>query len=210
MNIKHTIIALIATIPLSLTSQAQTIYAEDFEGYSVPPFNPPSGEFSTNGTDSVVTFGGAPNKRWAVKSMHKEDTSFIQLDFATTGYQNVNLSFDFRASSVASKYAKLAFSLDGTNFIDIGYINSDNTWQNTNISMGTLLNDKANVSLRWTATAGPGGAGFVQAGSGSGTPEQNGTFGLDNINITGQATPEPSSSLLLGLASLSLVLRRKR
>ncbi len=64
----------------------------------------------------------ADNSNWRITTWPAQGTqnkqNGIRFDVPTVGYRNVTLSWDLRNSGTASKYTRLQYTTNGTDFID--------------------------------------------------------------------------------------------
>lgn len=145
---------------------------------------------------------------------------YFQFSTNSTGYENVQLSFDQTSSNTGPSDFKVQYSTDGTTYTD--FANYDviangqasgfvNFWGATpltgysytfDLSSITALNNDASIFFRLvdTSTITPNG----------GTVGAAGTDRVDNVSISASPIPEPGSLTVLGLAALTAVKRRRR
>ena len=101
----------------------------------------------------------------------------VVFTFATTGLQNIRLSYDLRRTAAGFNTATWACSADGTNFTDITTITdveTSSTFRSYTIdfSSATELNDQPIVYIRLTV---------------DGATANNGNNRYDNIHVTGES-----------------------
>ncbi len=132
---------------------------------------------------------------------------------STAGFQDITLSFDQRHSNTSSRFVQVQYTIDGSNFIDIGdaFIGTaGDTWFNNRaIDLSSIagVNDNALFGVRVVAAVGANGA-YVASTSTS-TYSPGGTWRFDMVTINGNVIPEPSALGLLAPAGLLLARRRK-
>jgi MYXO-CTERM domain-containing protein len=155
----------------------------------------PTGNGSTNSFSS---------NNWAIGD-------YYQVSFATTGYQDLSVSWDQARSGTGPATFKFQVSINNGSFTDVvasytvGVSTSTTAWNSTTYqssftttqALAAGANDAANVRIRFTATVAPTG----------GSPT-GGTGRVDNIVVSGTAIPAPGAIALIGLAGL--VARRRR
>lgn len=141
----------------------------------------------------------------------------VQFNVPTTGFSNIQISFDIRHSNTSSRYERLQFSIDGVNFVDSTSFTgaAGDTWFNSrtvNLTGVLGVDNNPNFAFRivpeWESTAtGAGAAAFV-ASNPSGTFAGSGTWRFDMVSV--QSVPEPTALALLsaGLAGYALFRRR--
>ena len=92
---------------------------------SARPFTAPNGSSDP----------AADNSNWRITTWPAQGTqnkqNGIRFDVPTVGYRNVTLSWDLRNSNTASKYTRLQYTTNGTDFIDFQLITMPpETWVN--------------------------------------------------------------------------------
>ncbi len=129
---------------------------------------------------------GADNTGWSTAGYPAagaaNKTAGVEFRVSTRGYSNIVVSWDQRLSGSASRYARLQYSVTGTNFVDASAIvvPTNNTFVVQTVSLAGLagVNDNANFAMRIvtefeSSATGSGAAGYVTplgaAYSGSGT-----------------------------------------
>lgn len=183
------------------TGSATGFHASGATAYNNPVGNGSAESFSAN--------------TWAVND-------YFQFSIATTGYEDILVSWSQTSSSTGPGEFKLAYQVNGGGFTDfVNYIVLPNqvaapglgSWTSGteitgynysfDLSAITGLDNAASVDfrliMRSTNDAAP--PGTVAAG---------GTSRVDNFTISGTAVPEPSTGLLGLIAAACLPLRRRR
>ncbi len=155
------------------------------------------------------------------------------------GFENIQVSFDHRASGTASRWAQVDYTLDaGTTWVT-GFWNNaaglsphDNFYSFTvDFSSVTGANNNANFGFRIVSIFSPvafnqnssisfgANAAYMRAnadatfegtpGVGTGNYAAGGTWRFDNVTVSGSAIPAPGALALLGAAALAGVRRRR-
>jgi len=159
------------------------------EGYQV------SGSAGTAFTDA----GGAVHSAGQALSWASgvNDGQYWQVDLNTSGYRDLTIRWDSRATSTGPSGADLEYqSGAGWQLIETVVFARDSSYNpySAALTLFPALNNKEAVQLRLSNFTG---------GSGSGT------FRMDNLQITAHAIPEPATMTLTGLAGLlALIIRR--
>lgn len=133
---------------------------------------------------------------------------------ATTGLTDLTMQFDIRSATAQAgtpapgAFSAMEYSLNGTDWISLGvtsptWAHSTSTlWDRTPVldfSGVDAIENQSSVQLRFT---------FEDSGVAAGESPANMNVRVDNLVIT--AVPEPGSVMLLGLAAVSAVVRRRR
>lgn len=168
---------------------------------------------ATSSTYSTPAGDGSPKSfsstTWAIGD-------YYQFSTATTGADNINISFAQVGSGTGPRDFKLSYSTDGTNFTDFTtYTSVLSDWSSTvikttgvktfDLSAITAINDQASVTFRLTDTS--------TTSINVGTVAAAGTGRVDDFTVTDgpvQIVPEPTTVLatLSGLGVLGLLRRR--
>jgi hypothetical protein len=143
----------------------------------------------------------------------------VQFLVNTTGFENINFSYDLRHSNTSSKWEQVQYTLNGSSFIDFATfsVNAGDTWANGRLVDFSGVSGASNNALfgvRVVATFAPSTTAYAAStlGSDYGT---GGTWRFDSVSVNGNAiaaVPEPEGVLLglAGMAALALVSRRKQ
>ena len=142
----------------------------------------------------------ADNSNWRITTWPAQGTqnkqNGIRFDVPTVGYRNVTLSWDLRNSNTASKYTRLQYTTNGTDFIDFQVITMPSiTWINGQSASfiglpGVENNSKFAVRFvtEFESTAlGSGTVGYVPSNPGS-TYGSVGTLRFDMVLFAGDST----------------------
>jgi hypothetical protein len=224
---KLIVITTFSTIFAIQVIRANTIADWTFETtapITAGPFSPEVGSGSASGlhvgtaTYSTPAGNGSAHSfsvnTWAVND-------YFQFQVSTIGFQNISLSYDQNGSSTGPSTFQLAYSINGTTFINIGstyVIPSGITWTsgtanalgNTSFAdaLGaiTALNNASTVYFR-----------LIDAATNSisgGTVGSGGTDRVDNFIVNGDAisAPDQTSTFVLMAMGVSacVVFQRKK
>lgn len=122
-----------------------------------------------------------------------EGTSYIQFNTSTSGWQDIAVSFDIRATGTSPNKARLKYTTDGTTWTDfvdpvLGNPFTINTvasqWKNFTFNLSTIsgANDNANFGIQVAAAADASVSNYKGVSSTIGT---GGYWRFDNITISG-------------------------
>jgi uncharacterized repeat protein (TIGR01451 family) len=153
---------------------------------------------------------GVTNQAWNTASYPAQSTGNktrgVQFNVSTLGYQNIALRWDQRLSGTASKYYRLQYTTNGTDYLDYNVITIVNTTngfeaKTNDLSLLSGVNNNPNFGFRilseFESTAtGAGTAGYVTTTGG--TYGTAGTVRFDLMTITGGAI---SGSTAPGISS---------
>lgn len=169
-------------------------------------------------SSTVWSFAQGAASARGLSAEHWGVGDYFQFTLSTAGYANLVLSWDQIGSATGPRDFKLAYSTDGTNFIDFQtYTVTTQTWSTSsapagshyslNLSGVTALNNQPSVYFRLVDIS------MTSIGT-AGTPGTVGTAGtsrLDNFTVT--AVPEAGSWAMIASGSallLGLQLARRR
>lgn len=140
--------------------------------------------------------GSTDNSGWNTATYPAQGTGNktrgIQFAISTLGKQNIVISWSSQASNTGSKYGRLQYSTNGTDFVDypVAFTNTTSFTVKTN-SLASLpgVNNNPNFIFRLVAefestAAGTANANYVAAGTTYGT---SGTMRYDMVTVSGTA-----------------------
>jgi hypothetical protein len=153
-------------------------------------------------------------------------TDGVMFQVNTTGMNNVNLSFDLRPSTMASRYVAVQHTVDGLNWADtvLFTLATARDWyhREVNYSDVTGASDNSKFAVRIVAAVNPS-TGFFEAADSGYSFSANGELRYDMVSFTGSAisvpvvienpanptpspseVPEPSTMLLAGAGMVFL------
>lgn len=144
-------------------------------------------------------------------------TRWIEFAAATTGYQNIVISWDHRFSNTAANTVLVQYTVDGNSWINLATYQAagGEIWvaQTYNLTGYAGVDDNALFAFRLLPEVDPT-TGALKAASPTGTFNTNGTWRLDNVTLRGEEIPpipEPMTMALVGtgLAMVAAIRRRK-
>lgn len=98
--------------------------------------------------------GGTPNVRLWTTNL-TTTPRYLQAQFSTVGYQNIELRSSVSATTHAYAIVTLQYSIDGVNFTEIGRVDITNAFNTSWVSLNKILpadaENKNLVYLRWIA-----------------------------------------------------------
>ncbi len=140
------------------------------------------------------------NSNWRITTWPAQGTqnkqNGIRLSVGTVGYRNITLSWDLRNSNTASKYTRLQYTTNGTDFVDFQVITMPNeTWingQSANFIGVAGVENNPRFGVRFvtefeSTALGSGTAGYVPS-SPTSTYGAAGTLRFDMIRFSGDCT----------------------
>jgi hypothetical protein len=226
------VLTILGGLAASLTAQAATVKQWDFNsvefdspgvgtvrpvGGTGYPAESSGGVATQFGQVSVITGSSDPNtldnSHWRLGSVagsggfptatNANKTAGAQFRINTSGYQNIQLTWDQENSATASRYWRIQYTLNGTDWLDSTHVVTANpignpdpntstpAWQiglTADLSSVTGANNNPNFGIRFVSefedTATGSGTNAYVANR-TGTYSINGTFWLDMVTITG-------------------------
>lgn len=138
----------------------------------------------------------------------------VQFNAPTTGYRQIQVRWDSRATNTASRYLRFQYTVNGTDWTD-GQLLSTTTpsWQTgQSIDLTSVQGaaDNPNFGFRFVAEFAPDKSTYAPVVQGS-TYYPTGIVYYDMATVTG-IVPEPGAllALMTGLVSLTGLSRRRR
>ncbi|MDB6125265.1 MAG: Immunoglobulin I-set domain protein [Pedosphaera sp.] len=116
-----------------------------------------SGSFSTGTFSDPAGPPGALNSGWNIAAFPAQGTNNktagVQCNVSTTGYQHILLTWEERHSNTASKYNRLQYSTNGTDFVDYDVMTmnaTDNSFVLFSIDLSSVpgVNNNVNFAFR--------------------------------------------------------------
>ena len=217
---KGTFIALLGTMALAMEMSASTtIVRWNFNS------QPPDSSVTTGSTSPSVGLGvaslvggitgqfaagsssdsAADNSAWNTASYpavgNGNKTAGVQFRSSTRGYSNIVITWDQRVSAGASRYARLQYSINGTDYLDSASVvdmRSNNTFYAQSVSLAAVpgAGENPNFAFRIvteferTAT-GAGLDAYVTALGGA--YASSGTIRLDGVTVSGDSLNEENT-----------------
>jgi hypothetical protein len=165
---------------------------------------------SLNSNVAPVSFDPAAsdNSKWRLGNFPAQGTanktSGAQFRVSTAGYQDIAISWDHYNSATGSRYWRLQYTLDGSNYTDANVVYTNPlevTWLPTGASLANIpgANNNPNFGFRivseWESTATGQGAAQYRGTQASGSYSTAGTLWLDMVTVSGDVfgtLPPPS------------------
>jgi len=161
---------------------------------------------ASNGSSDLV----ADNSNWRITGWPAQGTGNkahgIRFAVSTAGFKRIRIGFDLRHSNTASKYARLQYTTNGTQFVDHAVIIMPaESWVNEQtISLAGLPGVEDNPAFGFrivtefqNTAMGSGAVGYVPANAGS-TYGTNGTLRFDLVMVSGDPlAPAPNRTVKL-------------
>jgi hypothetical protein len=148
------------------------------------------------GSTTDPAASGTDNSAWTTTTYPvasaNNKTAGVQFNVSTAGKQNIIISWDQRASSTGSKYVRLQYTTNGTDFTDFPAATISSiaftTYTNSLASVAGV-NNNSNFAFRIVAefestAAGTANANYIGA---SGTYGPSGTLRFDMVTVSGTA-----------------------
>jgi len=148
---------------------------------------------ASNGSSDLV----ADNSNWRITGWPAQGvgnkSNGIRFTVNTSGFRRIRIGFDLRNSNTASKYARLQYTTNGTDFVDHGVITMPaETWVNEQlISLADVPGGENNPAFAFrivtefqNTALGSGAAGYVPANAGS-SYGTGGTLRFDLVMVSG-------------------------
>jgi hypothetical protein len=141
----------------------------------------------------------------------------VRFNVSTVGFTGIMFSFDQRKSNTSSRYTRVDYTLDGTNFVSLATLDGSagDTWFNSNnfdLSSVTGADNNANFGFRVVAVFDPTNptAGVYAPSNSTSTYGTSSTIRYDMVTVSGAPVPEPATMVVLAGAGLAALARRKR
>jgi len=191
------------------------------------------GSGTANGGSSDPVSTSPPNYGWQVWGFPAQGTgdrsSGIQGQIDTSGFGQIDVSFDFRASGGSARHQQFQYSMDGSRFIDYGApfgSASGDSWtiqRTIDLASAPGIGANPQFAFRLVSAFSPGTSTYQAAASGSNYSPQ-GTWRFDMLTVTGEAlrgagagggvavVPVPAAAplLLSGVLLMCMLARQRR
>ena len=165
-----------------------------------------AGSFTaSNGSSDPNT---TDNSNWRITAWPPQGTqnkqNGVRFDVPTRGYHSIQLSWDLRNSNTASKYTRLQYTTNGTDFIDFQVITMPyETWVNVQTaSFATVpgVEDNPNFGVRFViefeSTAIGSGSGAYAPCNPTNNYGSAGTLRFDMVSVSGELPAVTNLTLL--------------
>jgi len=202
----------------------QTITQWTFEGDVTTPSTGSGTVQLIGGTSATFAAGNGGGRGWNTSSYQSQGegsgTAGIQININTTGFEDITLDFDHRASGTASRWSQIDYSLDGGDNWVVGFwsngggISPHDVFYSFNVDFSSIsgVNDNSQFQIRIVSIFSPDAfgqnatlnyganeayqranaqSGAVDEGTGTGDYGSGGTWRFDNITFSGIALPPP-------------------
>jgi pectin methylesterase-like acyl-CoA thioesterase len=153
------------------TSKIADYYAESTNTGSISTFEPTG--TAVNWLSNPGAFSPSyPNIRfWTAGANFATTRRYLQAQFATTGYKNIQVKSLVGANYQAYKIMTLQYSTDGTNFIEVARVDITDVynagWKDLNVTLPLAAENQSRIYLRWVADATSGLLGLSTDNDGS-------------------------------------------
>lgn len=219
----------IAFVVAAMSANALVITQWTFEGDVLTPstgsgtlalIGGPIVEFATGWDRTINSPGGrALNSRGYPNQGEGSGTAGVRVNVSTAGYMNIVVDWDHRSSNTSSRWVQFQYSTDGTSFTSAGLPNNGlfealggDMWdpgRTVNLSSIANVADNPNFAFRIVAVFAPGTQMYMPSNPNS-SYSPNGTQRFDNVTISGDVVPEPTSLIALAVGLAALVYRRRK
>ncbi|PLS68164.1 MAG: hypothetical protein CV045_09405, partial [Cyanobacteria bacterium M5B4] len=177
-----------------------TITQWTFEGDVITPSTGTGTASLVGGATATFATGNGGGRGWNTSTYPTQGTGNktrgVQFAVPTTGFQDIQVSFDLRHSNTAANTVVFQYSTDGTSFTDslTFRATAGDTFFSRSVDLSAItgLNNNPNTTFRILSAFDPPdtGTAYVPANSTS-TYNPAGTMRYDNVTITGNSTSTP-------------------
>jgi endonuclease/exonuclease/phosphatase family metal-dependent hydrolase len=176
-----------------------------FEGDSLLPVVGSGTASAIGGVTPTFSTGTGSGRGWNTAAYPAQGTASgtagVQFMVSTVGRESISLSFDHRASSTASRWAQVDYTLDGGatwvtgHWTNAGGLSPDSTFATYGVDFSgvTGANNNANFGVRIVSIFQPTTSAY-QAAGGASTYGTGGSWRFDNVTFGGFAGPAISTS----------------
>ncbi len=235
--------AVVALAMSAGATHADIITQWTFEGSVTTPSTGAGTAALVGGTTATFATGNGGGIGWNTTTYAAQGTGSgtrgVEFFVDTTGYQDITIAYDHRASGTASRWSQLEYTTDGGTNWNVfgnngGTISPHDTFYAQGYDLSSILgaNNNANFGVRITSIFSPvafdqnavlddfapntayqranAQSGF-DPGSGTGTGDYGttGTWRFDNVTINGNVIPEPATLAMLLMGGLAMLRRRR-
>jgi hypothetical protein len=244
MNTQKQLLGMAALLAASLVSvSADTLTQWTFDGdVSTPALGLGSASLQ-GGTAATFAAGNGGGRGWNTSTYKAQGTGSgeagVQFLTGTTGFENIILSFDQRASGTASRWAQVDYTLDGGANWVTGFWNNNgglvqDTFASFSVDFSSIAgaDNNANFGVRVVSVfsplafdqnasladfaantaymrANPAASYTLGGGTTTGDYGTGGTWRFDNVTVSGAAVPEPTALSVGALGLLGLIFRQR-
>ncbi|MFN0291033.1 pectinesterase family protein [Pedobacter helvus] len=153
------------------TAKTADYYAESSNTGTISTFEPNG--TAVNWLSNAGAFSPSyPNIRfWTAGANFATTRRYLQAQFSTTGYTNIQVKSMVSANYQAYKIMTLQYSTDGTNFTEAARIDItdvyNTAWKDFNVTLPVAAENQTRIYLRWVADATSGLLGNAADNDGS-------------------------------------------
>lgn len=240
--LKKSLLTLVVALAMSAGNSSAAIITQwDFEGDVTTPSTGAGTAALVGGTTATFATGN-PGRGWNTTTYAAQGTESgargVQFNIDTTGYQDITVAYDHRASGTASRWSQLQYTLNGGGSWSVlgnngGTLSPHDTFYAQSFDLSSIAgaNNNNQFGIRIVSIFSP--VAFDQnasladfaadsayqranaqsagpgAGVGTGDYGAGGTWRFDNVTINGDLVPEPATLTLLAFGAVALIRRRR-
>lgn len=224
-------------------TRADIITQWTFEGSVITPSTGAGTAALVGGTTATFATGNASAVGWNTTTYAAQGfgsgTRGVEFFVDTSGYQDITIAYDHRASGTASRWSQLEYTTNGGATWTVfgnngGALSPHDTFYAQGYDLSSIIgaNNNANFGVRITSIFSPvafdqngvlddfapntayqranAQSGF-DPGSGTGTGDYGtaGTWRFDNVTFNGNIIPEPATLTMILISGLAMLRRRR-